>query len=152
MVHWVLPTFKLVYRHLNGIFLTVNFAWAFSRTFVNSDQKDWVKFPNFDHCTGCGRNGWFSKGGYLSAFWDTSLSTVLLAWPKKQVNKPLLKTGHFYPTPCSGQNLEILPCPFGHCLQTVWKRPMQNCRSKRCRLGDPIPIWMWPKLSESYGM
>ena len=28
--------------------------------------------------------------------------------------------------------------------------PKQNCLSKRCCLGDPIPIWSWTKLSESY--
>ena len=42
--------------------------------------------------------------------------------------------------------------PFGHCLKNVWSRPMQNYQSKRCRLSDPIPIWMWYELSESYGI
>ena len=44
MSHRVLPTFKLVYGHLNGNFLTGNFAWAFARQFENSGQKDFAKF------------------------------------------------------------------------------------------------------------
>ena len=72
-------------------------------------------------------------------------------WPKKQVNKPLLKPTLFCQTLCRGQNLEILLGPFAHCLQTVWRRPTQNCRSKKCRLGACILIWKWTKLSESYG-
>ena len=44
MSHRVHATFKLVYGHLNGIFLTSNFAWAFSRPFANSGQKDFAKF------------------------------------------------------------------------------------------------------------
>jgi hypothetical protein len=51
MTHKVLSTFKLVYRQLNGIFLSGNFALAFSRLFVNSGQKDPAKFQNFDPCT-----------------------------------------------------------------------------------------------------
>ena len=44
MSHRVLPTFKLVYGHLNGNFLTGNFTWAFARQFENSGQKDFAKF------------------------------------------------------------------------------------------------------------
>ena len=73
-------------------------------------------------------------------------------WPKKQVNKPLLKPATFCRTLCRGQNLGISPGPLGHCFQMVWRGPSQNCRSKRCRLGAPIPIWKWTELSESYGM
>ena len=43
MSHRVLSTFKLVYGHLNGIFLTGNFAWALSRHFANSGPKDFAK-------------------------------------------------------------------------------------------------------------
>jgi hypothetical protein len=73
-------------------------------------------------------------------------------WPKKQVNKPFLKPAMFGCTLCRGQNLGILPGPLGHCLQMVWRRPTQNCRSKRCQLGASIPIWKWTELSESYGI
>ena len=73
-------------------------------------------------------------------------------WPKKQANRPLLKPGMFCRTLCRGQNLGILPGPFGHCLQNVWRTPTQNCQSKRCHLGAPIPIWKWTELSESYGI
>ena len=114
LIHWVHTTFKLVYGHLNGIYLTGNFVWAYSRHFANSGQEDRAK------CL--------------------------------QVNKHLLKLAMFCCTLCGGQNLEILPDPFGHCLQNVWSRPTQNYWSKRCRLGDPIPIWMWYELSESYGI
>ena len=51
MSHRVLPTFKLVYGHLNGNFLTGNFEWAFARQFENSGQKDFAKFQNFDPCS-----------------------------------------------------------------------------------------------------
>ena len=73
-------------------------------------------------------------------------------WPKKQVSKPLLKPANFCRTLCRGQNLKILPGPFDHCLQNIWSTPTQNCWSKRCCLGDPIPIWSWTKLSKSYGI
>ena len=73
-------------------------------------------------------------------------------WPKKQVNKPLLKPAMFCRTLCRGQNLGILPGPFDLCLQNVWRTPTQNCRSKRCHLGAPIPIWKWTELCESYGI
>jgi hypothetical protein len=179
MIHWVLSTFKLVYGHLISIFLTNNFVWAFSKLFVNSGQKDMAKFPNFDPCTVCGKTFRVPRGVYLPAFWATPpyysitcfLGHTLIfyncnkgcgpksrwycnkgVWPKKQVNKPLLKPAIFWCTLCRGQNLGILPCPFGHCLHTVWRRPTQNCRSKRCRLGDHIPIWKWTELSESYGI
>ena len=59
-------------------------------------------------------------------------------WPKKQVNKPLLKPVTFCQTLCRGQNLRILPCPFSHCLQNVWQTPRQNYRSKRCHLGNVL--------------
>jgi hypothetical protein len=71
MIHWVLSTFKLVYGHLNGIFLTGNFAWAFSKLCVNSGQKDMAKFPNFDPCTVCTKILRVSRGVYLPAFWAT---------------------------------------------------------------------------------
>ena len=51
MIHWVLSTFKLVLGHLNGIFFSSNFVWAFSQHFVNSGQKDRAKFSNIDPCT-----------------------------------------------------------------------------------------------------
>ena len=41
--------------------------------------------------------------------------------------------------------------PFAHCLQSVWQRPMQNSRSKRCCLGDHIPIWKQRELGGTYG-
>ena len=174
--------------HLNGIFLTGNFAWAFARPFVNYGQKDRAKFPNFDPCTVCGKTLPVSGGVYLPAFWATPLCTLMPAfwatpptvtvklqalvlyncnkgvwpkkqalmykgvWPKKQVNKPLLKPAMFCHTLCRGQNLKILPSPFDHCSQNVWWTPTQNWWSKRCCLGDPIPIWSWTKLSKSYGM
>ena len=48
-----------------------------------------------------------------------------------------------------GQNLVIFPGPFAHCLRTVWRRPMQKCRSKRCRFSACIPIWKWTELGGS---
>ena len=71
MIHRVLSTFKLVQGHLNGIFLTGNFAWGFSRHFVNRGQKDRAKFPNFDPCTVFGKTLRVSGGVYLPAFWAT---------------------------------------------------------------------------------
>ena len=71
ITHRVLSTFKLVYGHLNGIFLPGNFAWVFSRPFVNSGQKDQTKFLNFDPCTVCGKKVRVSKGVLLPAFWAT---------------------------------------------------------------------------------
>ena len=71
MIHRVLSTFKLVYGHLNGIFLTGNFAWAFSRPFVNSGQKDRAKYPNFDPCTVCSQMLQVSREVYLPACWAT---------------------------------------------------------------------------------
>ena len=44
MSHRVPAAFKSVYGHLNSIFLTGNFAWAFPRHFANSGQKDFAKF------------------------------------------------------------------------------------------------------------
>ena len=73
-------------------------------------------------------------------------------WPKKQVNKPLLKPATFCCTLCRGQNFKISQNPFAHCLQMVWGRPTQNCRSKRYRLGDHIPIWKWEELGGTYGI
>jgi hypothetical protein len=61
--------FKLIYGQLNGIFLTGNFAWAFSRPFVNSGQKHRAKFLNFDPCTVCGKTLQVSRAVYLPAFW-----------------------------------------------------------------------------------
>ena len=58
----------------------------------------------------------------------------------------------FCRTLCRGQNLGILPSPFGHCLQNVWRTPTQNCRSKRYCSGASIPIWKWTELCESYGI
>ena len=161
MSHRVPSAFKLVYGHLNSIFLTGNFAWAFAIPFANSGQKDFADFKIFNPCTLCGKTLLISGGVYLPAFWAT-LSYYLLfgphilyncynggvaqkagnrgVWPKKQVNKPLLKPATFCRTLCRGQNLRILPCPFGPCLQNIWRSPTQNCRSKRCCLGDPIPI------------
>ena len=73
-------------------------------------------------------------------------------WPKKQVNKPLLKPAMFCHTLCRGQNLKILPSNFDHCSQNVWWTPTQNWWSKRCCLGDPIPIWSWTKSGGTYGI
>ena len=44
MSHRVPSAFKLVYGHLNSIFLTGNFAWAFAIPFANSGQKDFADF------------------------------------------------------------------------------------------------------------
>ena len=71
MIDRVLSTFKLVQGHLNGIFLTVNFAWGFSGHFVNRDQKDRANFPNFDSGTVCDKTLSVSGGVYLPAFWAT---------------------------------------------------------------------------------
>ena len=71
MSHRVPSTFKLVYGHLNNIFLTGNFAWAFPIHFSNSGQKDFAKFQIFDPCTVCGKTLRDSGGGYLPAFWAT---------------------------------------------------------------------------------
>ena len=73
-------------------------------------------------------------------------------WPKKQVNKPLLNPAMFCHTLCRGQNFEILQNPLAHCLQSVWTKPRQNCWSKKCSLGDHIPIWKWLELGGTYGM
>ena len=73
MSHRVPAAFKLVYGHLNSIFLTGNFAWAFPRHFANSGQKDFAKFLNFDPCTVCGKTLQDSGGVYLPAFWATPL-------------------------------------------------------------------------------
>ena len=51
--------------------MTVNFAWGFSRHFVNSGRKDRAKFPNFDPCIVCGKPLPVSGGVYLPAFWAT---------------------------------------------------------------------------------
>ena len=137
--------------------MTGNFVWALSRHFANSGSKDFAKFQNFDPCTVCGKMLPVSRGVYLPAFWATPLYYLLFGphpiitavaqkagnkevWPKKQVNKPLLNPATFCRTLCRGQNFEILQNPLAHCLQSVWTRPTQNCRSKRCRLGDHIPI------------
>ena len=79
-LHCPVPLQTLVFRHLNGIFLTSNFSWAFSRTFVNSGRKDRAKFSNFDPCTVCGKTSPVSGGIYLPAFWATPLSTVIPAF------------------------------------------------------------------------
>ena len=71
MSHRVPSTFKLVYGHLNNIFLTGIFAWAFPIHFANSGQKDFAKFQIFDPCTVCGKTLRDSGGGYLPAFWAT---------------------------------------------------------------------------------
>ena len=71
MSHRVPSTFKLVYGHLNSIFLTGNFAWAFAIHFANSEQKDFAKFQIFDPCTVCGKTLQDFGGGYLPAFWAT---------------------------------------------------------------------------------
>ena len=142
MSHQVPATFKLVYGHLNSIFMTGNFAWAFPRHFANSGPKDFAKFQNFDPCTVCGKTLRDSGGVYLPAFWATPLYysiTCFLAvqsfvlyncynevWPKKQVNKPLLNPATFRRTLCRGQNFEILQNPSAHCLQSVWTKPTQN--------------------------
>ena len=162
MSHWVLSTFKLVYGHLNGNFLTGNFEWAFARQFENSGQKDFAKFLNFDPCTVCGKTLRVSGGVYLPAFWATPLiqkcgpkSRLYCnkgVWPKKQVNKPLLKPAMFCRTLCRGQNFKISQNPFAHCLQMVWWRLTQNCQLKSCRLVDHIPIWKWAELGGTYGM
>ena len=73
-------------------------------------------------------------------------------WPKKQVNKPLLNPATFCRTLCRGQNFKILQNPFAHCLQSVWGRPTQNSQSKRCCLGDHIPIWKQQELGGTYGI
>ena len=124
MSHRVPAAFKWVYGHLNSIFLTGNFAWAFPRHFANSEQKDFAKFQNFDPCTVCGKTLQDSGGVYLPAFWATPLYYLLFGphpiitvvaqkagnkevWPKKQVNKPLLNPATFCRTLCRGQNLKI---------------------------------------------
>ena len=71
MSHRVPATFKLVYGHLNSIFLTRNFAWAFAIHFAKSGPKDFAKFQIFDPCTVCGKTLRDSGGGYLPAFWAT---------------------------------------------------------------------------------
>ena len=143
MIHWVHTTFKLVYGHLNGIFLTSNFAWAYSRHFANSGQKDRAKFPNFDPCTVCGKKVRVSKRAFLPAFWATNLSTVLLVWPKKQLTeeilltafwatvlaqnagkKTLLKPATFCRTLCKGQNWEFCQV----LLPTVYKQSGEGPR------------------------
>ena len=73
MSHRVPATFKLVYGHLNSIFLT----WALSRHFANSGPKNFAKFQNFDPCTVCGKTLRDSGGVYLPAFWATPLYYLL---------------------------------------------------------------------------
>ena len=73
-------------------------------------------------------------------------------WPKKQVNKPLLKPATFCRTLCRGQKFEILQNPLAPWLQSVWGRPMQNSQSKRCCLGDHIPSWKERELCGTYGI
>ena len=94
MSHRVLSAFKLVYGHLNSIFLTGNFAWAYSRHFTNSGQKDRAKFPNFDPCTVCGKMFQVSGGVYLPAFWATlpyhSITCFLGHTPYYNYEEPML--------------------------------------------------------------
>ena len=72
--------------------------------FVNSGQKDFAKFPNFDHCAGCGRK----------------------IWPTKQVNKPLLKPGSFYCTLCSVK--------FGNFTKFFWPLFTNNLEKAQIKL------------------
>ena len=97
MIHGVLPTFKLVYENLSAldnIFLTSNFVWAFSRTFVNSGQKDRAKFSNFDPCTVCGKKMRVSGGVLLPAFWATppycSITCFLGHTPYYSYKEPMI--------------------------------------------------------------
>ena len=76
MSHQVPSTFKLVYGHLNSIFLFGNFAWAFPIHFANSGPEDFAKFQIFDSCTVCGKTLRDSAGGYLLAYY--SLITCFL--------------------------------------------------------------------------
>ena len=118
MIHRVHTTFKLVQGHLNGSFLTGNFAWALSIYFANMGQKDGAKFSIFDPCTVCGKMLPVSGGVYLPAFWATlpyySITCFL---------------GHTELKQRGPKSREVL-----------MYRPTQNCRSKRCHLGDHIPI------------
>ena len=94
ITHRVLSTFKLVYGHLNGIFLTGNFAWVFFIPFVNSGQKDQAKFPNFDPCTVCGKKVRVSKWVLLPAFWATppyySIACFLGHTPYYSYKEPMI--------------------------------------------------------------
>ena len=140
MSHRVPSTFKLVDGHLNSIFFTGNFAWAFAIHFPNNGQKDFAKFEIFNRCTVCGKTLRDSGGGYLPAFWAmgphcykgcvAQKAGNKGVWPKTQVNNPLQNPSAFCRTLCRGQKFEILLNPFAHCLQSVWGRPMQNYRSK----------------------
>ena len=101
MSHRVPSAFKLVYGHLNSIFLTGNFAWAFAIHFANSGQKDFTNFKIFDPCTVCGKTLPVSGGVFLPAFWAThpyysntcflghtpNIAVIKnpMVWPKKQV-------------------------------------------------------------------
>ena len=68
MIHWVWSTFKSEYGHLKGIFLTCNFAWAFSIPFAISVQKGFAKFWNLTPAQGAVGGVGFQRGLFCLLF------------------------------------------------------------------------------------
>ena len=114
MSHRVLSAFKLVYGHLNSIFLTSNFAWGQSIYFANRGQKDGAKFLYFDPCTVCGKTLRDSGGVYLPAFWAT-LPYYLLFGPHPNITvikSQCLRLSYFCQNPTNSRLFSSSPFEF----------------------------------------